>query len=130
VAQNETLYIPFPTKVARIEPKSLAQNEPKRIGPQTKSGTDQTEMPGTITPKWVAQNEPKYPHLAYELRDTNFKINAVCPGLTATDFTYGNGGDVETAAKRVVKYATIDQYGPTGKFFSEETNPETEEIAW
>ena len=55
------LYVPFPTKVARIEPKSLAQNEPKRIGPQTKSGTDQTEMPGTITPKWVAQNEPKYP---------------------------------------------------------------------
>tara|TARA_R110000851_G_scaffold325155_1_gene492946 strand:+ start:1118 stop:1621 length:504 start_codon:yes stop_codon:yes gene_type:complete len=29
VAQNETLYIPFLTKVARIEPKSLAQNEPK-----------------------------------------------------------------------------------------------------
>ncbi|SMG48081.1 SDR family NAD(P)-dependent oxidoreductase [Arenibacter troitsensis] len=95
-------------------------------------------------PNWPAYHYAKYAvyaiskaalnmytiHLAYELRDTNFKINAVCPGLTATDFTFGNGGDVETAAKRVVKYATIDQYGPTGKFFSEETNPETEEIAW
>lgn len=69
-------------------------------------------------------------HLAYELRDTYFKINTVCPGLTATDFTFGNGGDVETAASRVVKYATIGQDGPTGKFFSEETNPETEEIPW
>jgi len=47
--------------VARIEPISLAQYEPKRIGPNARSGTDQTEMPGTITPKWVAQNEPKYP---------------------------------------------------------------------
>tara|TARA_R100000935_G_scaffold10873_1_gene21756 strand:+ start:30106 stop:30327 length:222 start_codon:yes stop_codon:yes gene_type:complete len=61
VAQNETLQVPFPTKVAQIEPISLAQNEPKWIALIAKSGTDQTEMPGTITPKWVAQNEPKYP---------------------------------------------------------------------
>lgn len=69
-------------------------------------------------------------HLAYELRDTQFKVNAVCPGLTATDFTFGNGGEVETAAKRVVTYATISQDGPTGTFFSEETNPETAVIPW
>ena len=95
-------------------------------------------------PNWPAYNSAKYAvyaaskaalnmytiHLAYELRDTNFKVNAVCPGLTATDFTFGNGGEAETAARRVVKYATIDQNGPTGKFFSEETNPETEEIDW
>lgn len=95
-------------------------------------------------PTWPAYNYAKYAvyaaskaalnmytiHLAYELRDTNFKVNAVCPGLTATDFTFGNGGEVETAARRVVKYATIGQNGPTGKFFSEETNPETEEIDW
>ena len=95
-------------------------------------------------PNWPAYNYAKYAvyaaskaalnmytiHLAYELRDTNFKVNAVCPGLTATDFTFGNGGEAETAARRVVKYATIDQNGPTGKFFSEETNPKTEEIDW
>lgn len=68
--------------------------------------------------------------LAYELRDTNFKVNAVCPGLTATDFTHGNGGDVQTAANRIVRFVTIDQNGPTGKFFSEETNPDTGEIPW
>lgn len=69
-------------------------------------------------------------HLAYELRDTLFKVNAVCPGYTKTDFTHQNGGEVEEAGKRIVKYALLDQNGPTGKFFSEETNPETGEIPW
>lgn len=69
-------------------------------------------------------------HLAYELRDTKFKVNAVCPGLTKTDFTYFNGGEVEVAAKRILKYALIGHDGATGKFFSEETNPETGEIPW
>lgn len=36
-------------------------------------------------------------HLAYELRDTTFKVNAVCPGYTSTDFTSHNGGNVEVA---------------------------------
>ena len=69
-------------------------------------------------------------HLAYELRNTAFKVNAVCPGYTKTDFTNYNGGEVEEAGKRIVRYALIDQNGPTGKFFSEETNPETGEIPW
>lgn len=69
-------------------------------------------------------------HLAYELRDTPFKVNAVCPGYTKTDFTNYNGGEVEIAGQRIVKYALIDQNGPTGKFFSEESNPKTGEIPW
>jgi len=69
-------------------------------------------------------------HLAYELRDTPFKVNAVCPGYTKTDFTFGNGSEVGVAAKRISKYVLIGQDGPTGKFFSEETNPETGEIPW
>jgi NAD(P)-dependent dehydrogenase (short-subunit alcohol dehydrogenase family) len=95
-------------------------------------------------PNWQAYNYAKFAvyassksamnmytvHLAYELRDTAFKINAVCPGYTKTDFTNHIGGEVEDAAKRIIKYALIDQDGPTGKFFSEESNPETGEIAW
>lgn len=69
-------------------------------------------------------------HLAYELRDTAFRVNAVCPGYTRTDFTGHNGGDVADAGKRIVKYALIGQDGPTGRFFSEETNPETGKIPW
>ncbi|GGH17844.1 SDR family NAD(P)-dependent oxidoreductase [Sphingobacterium alkalisoli] len=69
-------------------------------------------------------------HLAYELKDTAFRINMVDPGYTKTDFTNFNGGEVVEAGKRVVKYALIGQEGPTGRFFSEETNPETGEIGW
>ncbi len=70
-------------------------------------------------------------NLAYELRDTAFKVNAVSPGLTATDFTGQHGGTVEQAAARIVKYALIDQDGPTGKLFCEETNPVgAGEIPW
>lgn len=70
-------------------------------------------------------------NLAYELRDTNFKINAVSPGFTKTDFNHHRGTEtVEDAGKRIVKYALIDNDGVTGKFFCEETNPETGEIPW
>ncbi|PUZ25575.1 short-chain dehydrogenase [Chitinophaga parva] len=69
-------------------------------------------------------------HLAYELRNTPFKVNAVCPGYTKTDFTGNNGGDVATAGRRIVKYALIDENGPNGRFFSEETHPGSGEIPW
>ena len=69
--------------------------------------------------------------LAYELRDTPFKVNTIDPGYTKTDFNNHQGtGTVEDAAARVVKYALIDNNGPTGKYFSEETNPQTGEIPW
>lgn len=69
--------------------------------------------------------------LAYEFKDSNFKINAVCPGFTKTDFNGHRGtGSVEEAGKRILKYALIENDGPTGKFFSEENNPETGEIPW
>ncbi|RYG45489.1 MAG: SDR family NAD(P)-dependent oxidoreductase [Chitinophagaceae bacterium] len=69
--------------------------------------------------------------LAYELKDTAFKVNAVDPGYTKTDFNNHQGpGTVEDAADRVVRYALVDSNGPSGKYFSEETNPATGEIAW
>ena len=69
--------------------------------------------------------------LAYELRDTPFKVNAVDPGYTATDFNHHSGpGTVEDAAARVVKYAVIGSDGPTGGFFSDDNNPETGVSPW
>jgi NAD(P)-dependent dehydrogenase (short-subunit alcohol dehydrogenase family) len=60
-------------------------------------------------------------NLAYELRNTTFKVNAVCPGYTKTDFTrYQGTSTVEQAAQRIIKYALIGPDGPTGKYFSEE----------
>ncbi len=69
--------------------------------------------------------------LAYELRDTLIKVNMVDPGFIKTDFNNHRGtGTVEEAATRIIKYALLDSNGPTGKFFSEETNPATGEIPW
>jgi len=69
--------------------------------------------------------------LAYEFRDTPFKVNAVDPGYTATDFNHHSGpGTVVDAAARIVKYATIDENGPTGGFFSDDNNPETGVSPW
>lgn len=69
--------------------------------------------------------------LAYELKNTSFKVNAICPGYTKTDFNGHRGtGTLEDAGKRIVKYALIGNDGPTGKFLSEENNPETGEIPW
>jgi len=69
--------------------------------------------------------------LAYELRDTPFKVNVVDPGYTATDFNHHSGpGTVEDAAARLVKYATIGDDGPTGGFFSDDNNPDTGISPW
>lgn len=69
--------------------------------------------------------------LAFELRNTPFKINAVDPGFTATDFNQHRGtGTVQDAAARIVKYAIIDENGPTGGFFSDDNNPETGASPW
>ena len=70
-------------------------------------------------------------NLAYELRDTMFKVNAVCPGWTQTDFTgYQGTSTPEEAARRIVKYALIGQDGPTGHFFSEEYFVEPASCPW
>ena len=64
--------------------------------------------------------------LANEYSDTNFKINSVTPGYTATDLNQHKGTQtVEQGAKVIVKYATVDNSGPTGKFLKED-----DEIDW
>jgi len=70
-------------------------------------------------------------NLAYELRDTPFKVNAVCPGYTQTDFTGHQGTSTpEQAGQRIVKFALIGQDGPTGQFFSEEYFPAPANCPW
>lgn len=69
--------------------------------------------------------------MAYNLRDTRFKINVVDPGYTATDFNNHSGpGTVPDAAARVVKAATFGADGPTGQFFSDDNAPETGISPW
>jgi NAD(P)-dependent dehydrogenase (short-subunit alcohol dehydrogenase family) len=69
--------------------------------------------------------------LAYELRDTSFKVNAVDPGYTATDFNHHSGpGTVADAAARLVKAATLTADAGTGQFFSDDNDPETGISPW
>ena len=62
--------------------------------------------------------------LANEFRNTNFRINSVSPGYTATDLNQHKGiQTVEEGAGFIVKYATTDEEDITGKFFKEEEIP-------
>jgi len=64
--------------------------------------------------------------LANAHRNTAFKINSVTPGYTATDLNQNKGTQTaEQAAKVIVKYATLGNDGPTGKFYSNKG-----EVAW
>jgi NAD(P)-dependent dehydrogenase (short-subunit alcohol dehydrogenase family) len=69
--------------------------------------------------------------LAYELRDLPFKVNAIDPGYTATDFNHHNGpGTVESAASFIIKHTLTDGNAPTGKFFSNDIEDGTELSPW
>lgn len=68
--------------------------------------------------------------LAHELKDLGFKVNAIDPGYTATDFNHHSGpASVESAASFIIKH-TLDENGPTGKFYSPDIENESEESPW
>jgi NAD(P)-dependent dehydrogenase (short-subunit alcohol dehydrogenase family) len=69
--------------------------------------------------------------LAYELKDLHFKVNAIDPGYTATDFNHHSGpGTIENAAAFIVKHTLTDQHAPTGIFFSNDIQDGTEISPW
>lgn len=69
--------------------------------------------------------------LAYELRDLPFKVNAIDPGYTATDFNHHSGpGTVESAATFIIKHTVTEDTAPTGKFFSNDIEDESEISPW
>ena len=57
--------------------------------------------------------------LAIELESTNIKVNAACPGFTATDLnSFAGTQSVEQAAREPVRLALLGSNGPTGTFSS------------
>jgi NAD(P)-dependent dehydrogenase (short-subunit alcohol dehydrogenase family) len=69
--------------------------------------------------------------LAYELKDLSFKVNAIDPGYTATDFNHHSGpGTVESAASFVIKHTLTDDNAPTGQFYSNDIEDETGISPW
>jgi NAD(P)-dependent dehydrogenase (short-subunit alcohol dehydrogenase family) len=58
---------------------------------------------------------------ANELQNTRIKVNAACPGFTATDLNKFRGTrTVEQGAREPVRLALLDANGPTGTFSNEE----------
>ena len=56
-------------------------------------------------------------HLAYELRDTPIKVNAIHPGYVQTDMNGGHGEiSVPEGAKSSVEMALLAEDGPSGTF--------------
>lgn len=55
-------------------------------------------------------------HLAYELRGTAIKVNAIHPGSVKTDMNSNGDLDIITGAKSSVEMALLDDAGPTGSF--------------
>ncbi|MFJ3961876.1 SDR family oxidoreductase [Streptomyces sp. NPDC090036] len=56
-------------------------------------------------------------HLAYELRETPIKVNAVHPGYTRTDMNEGAGDlEIPEGAATSVGMALLDDDGPTGSY--------------
>lgn len=69
--------------------------------------------------------------LAFELKDLNFKVNAIDPGYTATDFNHHSGpGSVESAASFIIKHTLTDDNAPTGQFFSNDIEDESGISPW
>lgn len=67
--------------------------------------------------------------LSKALGDTRIKVNAVCPGFVQTDLTSVNRAQAPLtaaeAARVVVRYALVDDAGPSGGFFDHEAA-----VAW
>lgn len=58
---------------------------------------------------------------ANELENTRIKVNAACPGFTATDLNNFRGTrNVQQAAREPVRLALLDDNGPTGAFSNED----------
>jgi NAD(P)-dependent dehydrogenase (short-subunit alcohol dehydrogenase family) len=60
---------------------------------------------------------------ALDLESTRIKVNAACPGFTATDLNNFEGTrTVQQGAREAVRLALLDANGPTGTF-SDENGP-------
>lgn len=57
---------------------------------------------------------------AHDLKESNAKVNSICPGYVATDINDNQGyRTVEQGARIVVKMATLDESGPNGGYYDD-----------
>lgn len=59
--------------------------------------------------------------LAYELRNTNIKVNSVCPGYCATDLNDNQGVETaESGSIEAVRLALLGKSAPSGQYLNKE----------
>ncbi|OKJ70607.1 dehydrogenase [Streptomyces sp. CB02460] len=92
---------------------------------QTTPGTETGPISMAYAPSKTFLNAVTVQY-AKELADTPVLINAVCPGYTATDLNGFRGTRTpQQGATAAIRLATVEDGGPTGRFFSDEG-----EIPW
>jgi len=108
----------------REAPAGRIVNVSSEVGSLTKQ-TDPTNPHRSITsasyvPSKTALNAITVA-FAKELEPTRIKVNAACPGFTATDLNRFRGvRSVEQGAREPVRLALLEANGPTGSFSNEE----------
>jgi NAD(P)-dependent dehydrogenase (short-subunit alcohol dehydrogenase family) len=69
--------------------------------------------------------------LAYELRDTAFKVNVIDPGYTSTEFNHNSGPlTPQASAAFIIKHTDTGSDAPTGQYFSHDIEDGTEVSPW
>jgi NAD(P)-dependent dehydrogenase (short-subunit alcohol dehydrogenase family) len=108
----------------REAPAGRVVNVSSEVGSLTKQ-TDPTNpyrsiKNGSYSPSKTALNAITVA-FANELEGTRMKVNAACPGFTATDLNNFRGTrTVQQGAREPVRLALLDANGPTGTFSNED----------
>jgi NAD(P)-dependent dehydrogenase (short-subunit alcohol dehydrogenase family) len=102
------------------------------MGSLTDQSNPRSPYFGTVVPAYQASKAALNSvtiSLAKLLTDTTIKVNAVCPGFVQTDLTPVNREQAPLtaadAAHVAVRYALLDDDGPSGGFFDQEAA-----VAW
>jgi NAD(P)-dependent dehydrogenase (short-subunit alcohol dehydrogenase family) len=108
----------------RKSPRGRVVNVSTTMGSLTDQTDRESPYYGTVVPAYQASKAALNSltvGLSKLLADTPIKVNAVCPGFVQTDLTPINRDQAPLtpadAARVIVRYALIDDQGPTGGFF-------------
>jgi NAD(P)-dependent dehydrogenase (short-subunit alcohol dehydrogenase family) len=108
----------------REAPAGRIVNVSSTVGSLTKTAEPNNPLRGifgvTYCPSKTALNAVTLA-FALELESTRIKVNAACPGFTATDLNNFEGTrSVVEGAREPVRLALLDANGPTGTFSNED----------
>ena len=103
--------------IVRVAGTDLAGRSPAELAELRRTAVGVVFQQYNLVPSLTATENVSLP---LELEGTSIKVNAACPGYTATDLNRFTGTrTVEQAAREPVRLALLDASGPTGTFSNE-----------